>query len=54
MAPILASRFRAFQPRVRIPRRLNGGRLRRFRDTCTLAKRNLNKVVQQVRPKGDG
>jgi len=45
MGPILASRFRGFQPQVRVRHMLNGCRLRRFRDTCKLAKTNPIKVM---------
>jgi hypothetical protein len=45
MGPILASRFRGFQPQVRVRHMLNGRRLRRFRDTCKLAKTNPIKVM---------
>jgi hypothetical protein len=53
MGPILASRFRAFQPCVLLRHRLIGWRLRRIRDTCKLAEGKLIKVIPQVEAKGD-
>jgi hypothetical protein len=52
MGPILASRFRGFQPRVPSRHRLIGRRLRRIRDTCKLAKGKLIKVIS-VEAKGE-